>query len=121
MITVRKAYGSTIFQRMWRNGHERTRVDTHCDPALAADISDVNDGYFHHFVTVPLAPSARPEALEGSPALASCLVPRISQPSPRGGLGRQGTERVAACGGVRAANPCPPRAAPLSSLVGDES
>src|SRR5436189_4009888 len=38
-----KAYGSTIFQRMWRNGHERTRVDTHCDPALAADISNVKD------------------------------------------------------------------------------
>src|SRR5436189_6183996 len=58
-----KAYGSTIFQRMWRNGHERTRVDTHCDPALAADISDVNDGDFHHFVTVrpertPLSRSA---------------------------------------------------------------
>src|SRR5438093_13574946 len=64
---VSKTYGSTIFQRMWRNGHERTRNDTHCDPALAADISDVNDGRVRHFVTErltvllctpPLAPSS---------------------------------------------------------------
>src|SRR5207247_8441352 len=74
MITVRKAYGSTIFQRMWRNGHERTRVDTHCDPALAADISNVNDGYFYHFVTERLERTLLP------PSRTSHLVPRTSYP-----------------------------------------
>src|SRR5207247_9317620 len=77
MITVRKAYGSTIFQRMWRNGHERTRVDTHCDPALAADISNVNDGYFYHFVTERLERTLLP------PSRTSYLVPRTSYLVPR--------------------------------------
>src|SRR6266545_2540563 len=98
--TVKKAYGSTIFQRMCRNGHERTRADIRCAPALAADISDVNDGYFHPFVTVPPErtpfASARtsylvhPFALSSPPRRASskgfvprtsCLVPRSSPPT----------------------------------------
>src|SRR5438132_7994172 len=72
---VSKTYGSTIFQRMWRNGHERTRNDTRCDPALAADISDVNDGRFRHFVTErparTLLPSARTSHLIRPFALSS--------------------------------------------------
>src|SRR5207237_8064642 len=71
-MTVRKADGSTIFQRMWRNGHERTRVDTHCDPALAADISNVNDGYFYHFVT------ERPERSLLPPSRTSYVVPALA-------------------------------------------
>src|SRR5207245_11581691 len=63
---VSKTYGSTIFQRMWRNGHERTRNDTHSDPALAADISDVNDGRVRHFVTELLS------VLLCTPPLAPC-------------------------------------------------
>src|SRR5438046_10115488 len=59
---------------MWRNGHERTRVDTHCDPALAADISNVNDGYFYHFVTERLERTLLP------PSRTSHLVPRTSYP-----------------------------------------
>src|SRR3989449_4993619 len=93
---VSKTYGSTIFERMWRNGHERTRVDTHCDPALAADISDVNDGYFHHFVTVPVAPSARLEALEGSPARLRALYLAFPNPLPGVAWGGRVLERVAA-------------------------
>src|SRR5437773_11173767 len=80
---------------MWRNGHERTRVDTHCDPALAADISNVNDGYFHHFVTVrPSAPSladrpggshlVHPFALSSPPG-GSHLVHPFALTSPPGG------------------------------------
>src|SRR6266540_2382384 len=75
--TVKKAYGSTIFQRMCRNGHERTRADIRCAPALAADISDVNDGYFHHFVTERARRSALTRVL---PVIWS----REGQDGPRG-------------------------------------